>query len=516
MFEQSEAPGLPDVAKRATIRLATDAAVWQWALFACAILAALSAATAPLADPDLPMHLAVGEWIWTHRTVPYVEPFAWTRYGSPYYAYSWLAQLLYYGTMRVAGSTGLHVLAATLALATVTAGAVMARAFRLSPPAVAVIGFLSAFIADASTPFLRPQQFLFAIVPLCWACVARLKDEDRPRADALLVLLVLSALAANTHIGFVVTATPLALMMATKPLPWRALQFTTLAIVAGWFISPYAFVWPEVFHINFTPNLITTTTGVVGELRPGFTVAPLVGAALAITPLLAFPRLTPRARIVYGAWWFAGIVSFAIAFKALGPWWWCSTPLLVTVLGQLPDTITRHRAKVAALGLVFVAAALALPNVLLFPRFVGYEGTLQARQLPSIKAFAAEPIARWLESNARADFPGRLLTTFEYGSYLKWRLPALSESIDSRNIFPDSVVLSTSDSARPIRLGPWRAADVAVLPADYPLATVLDRDSAWRRIMVASPPPWAPSARRGALWVRRSWWAKASKLQPPS
>jgi hypothetical protein len=284
-----------------------------------------------------------------------------------------------------------------------------------------------------------------------------------------------------------------------------------LAIVAGWLLSPYALVWPEVFRINFTANLITTTQGVVGELRGGFSVAPLIGGTLAITPLFAFRLLTFRERLVYGAWWFAGLVAFAFAFKGLGPWWWCSTPLVVAVLDRATNSIVRRHSALAAAALVIVAATLALPNVLLFPRFVGYEGSLKARQLPSIKAFAAEPIARWMVGHARADIPGRLLTTFEYGSYLKWRLPALSESIDSRNIFPDSVVLSVSASDSPLRLGPWREADVAIFPITYPLAAVLARDPAWRQVMVAPPPPWALDSKRAGLWIRRSWWAKASK-----
>ena len=40
-------------------------------------------AVRPLADPDLPMHLSVGEWIVRHRAVPFLEPFAWTRMGEP-------------------------------------------------------------------------------------------------------------------------------------------------------------------------------------------------------------------------------------------------------------------------------------------------------------------------------------------------------------------------------------------------------------------------------------------------
>src|SRR5690606_21425270 len=42
----------------------------------------------PLSDPDLPMHLATGEWMAANRAFPTEEPFAWTRAGEPYYAYS--------------------------------------------------------------------------------------------------------------------------------------------------------------------------------------------------------------------------------------------------------------------------------------------------------------------------------------------------------------------------------------------------------------------------------------------
>jgi hypothetical protein len=53
--------------------------------------------TVPLSDADLPMHLALGEWIVRHRGVPFTEPFAWTRAGEPFFAYSWGPEVLYYG-----------------------------------------------------------------------------------------------------------------------------------------------------------------------------------------------------------------------------------------------------------------------------------------------------------------------------------------------------------------------------------------------------------------------------------
>src|SRR5579872_3455056 len=65
---------------------------------------------APLVDPDLPMHLATGAWIVQHRAVPWIEPFAWTRWGAPYYAYSWLPEILYQLLYANWGAPALRVL----------------------------------------------------------------------------------------------------------------------------------------------------------------------------------------------------------------------------------------------------------------------------------------------------------------------------------------------------------------------------------------------------------------------
>ena len=52
---------------------------WLVTWVGCALAAALWIGAAPLGDPDLPLHLAVGEWIARHHSVPFTEPFAWTR-----------------------------------------------------------------------------------------------------------------------------------------------------------------------------------------------------------------------------------------------------------------------------------------------------------------------------------------------------------------------------------------------------------------------------------------------------
>src|SRR5919107_301212 len=90
----------------------SDSSTWplpRW--LPAALLVILAAgAMAPLADPALPMHLAVGRWIVEHRAVPTTEPFAWTRPGAPYYAYSWLMQTAMYLLMHAVGPLALRLL----------------------------------------------------------------------------------------------------------------------------------------------------------------------------------------------------------------------------------------------------------------------------------------------------------------------------------------------------------------------------------------------------------------------
>ena len=96
-------------------------------------------------------------------------------------------------------------------------------------------------------------------------------------------------------------------------------------------------------------------------------------------------------------------------------------------------------------------------------------------------------------------------------------MPYLSESIDGRTIFPDSVGAPETyflPVTRTIPLPPWRAADLAIVPVSYPVSAVLDTASGWRRVaMVASQD--GPVAMIG-LWVTERWWATAGQSALPS
>jgi hypothetical protein len=470
--------------------------------------AAVWAGFAPLADPDLPMHLAVGEWIFTRQRVPFEEPFAWTRPGEPYYAYSWLAQVVFYATMRLAGPVGLHVLAAVVGASIVLAGFAAGRAMALSASRSTILGVLSIFIAMESTPFLRPQLIMHALIPLAWAAALTLARKSSRVLLPAIALWLLSALAAGVHITFLLAAAPLALLWAQGSAsdPRRELT-ASAAVLIGWFTSPYALRWPDVFALNLGYDAILSGPSPPGELSPGFAVSPLVGAALAVQPLLIERRSARTAeRLALALLWLAGLLLFARYFKGLGPWWWCALPIVCMVLSRLPSPSDR-RVELWWAALVPVALlALSPTNVRLWMATRVYEGGLEARSLPSLKGFATEPIASWLESHAVVPRGTKLLTTTSYGSYLKWRIPALSESIDTRSVFPDSVALPDVPSTAADRpLGPWQSSDLAVVPESYPVAEVLDHNPDWQRIGTAVPAPWALTAPRAGLWARRSW-----------
>ena len=78
---------------------------WPWIVGALALGCAVAGWLCPLIDPDLPVHLRTGEWILREGRFPFTEPFAWTRSGAPFFAYSWLAELLYLGAGQNPGDT---------------------------------------------------------------------------------------------------------------------------------------------------------------------------------------------------------------------------------------------------------------------------------------------------------------------------------------------------------------------------------------------------------------------------
>ncbi len=486
---------------------------WRAKLGALGVLVAISAALASLGDPDLPMHLALGQWIVAHRGVPFTEPFAWTRAGAPFYAYSWLPEVVFSAVAKAAGGVGLRVLHGALVALAGAAMLVLGRAARWSPQTSLVMAFANVIVAGSLVPSARPQILLFVLVPLAWACAYAALGAARP-ARPLVGLLAVSALAANSHLLFPLTAAPWSLVALVPRRHAGRAALVVAATVLGWLLSPYGASWVSVFALNFGPNALLTQPSPVAELWPGFltplrmTPIPFVAAlALAAIPWVA--TAAARERVVFGVAWLVGLVAFGSAVRALLVWWVLVLPMAASAVARIDAFVRPARTQPERLGRIFVVWLLCATFIISRQRFLvdGWraEDPVRAHRLPSPFHERVEPLAAWLDCH-RPRAAGRVLTGFAYGSQLTWRLPRFSMSIDSRNIFPDSVARSETyvdASSGNAPLPPWRSAELAVLPLRAPVAQVLDTAAGWRRVAVSHT-----GEGSAALWVTAAWWAR--------
>ena len=494
---------------------------WQLAFIATCIFAA--AAMRPLADPDLPIHLATGEWIVRHRAVPFVEPWAWTRAGAPFYAYSWAIELAYYLILTHVGVWGLHALHAVVLVSMCATVVYLGYVARWRPWTTIIVVGLQLFIVTGAAPYLRPQALLAIAMPLAWAIVLRARDAKRLTWE-LPVLTVISAVTANTHLLFPILAAPLVLLFAETPRERARYATVPAAIAIGWLISPYTLVWVSVFKLYFAPNAVVDPPSPIVEYRPGFTLARSGGLVSLVVPLafLAVPwlvarRLTPRERIGHGALWLGGALVFALAARGLLVWWLVIMPAVAVSLDALPAPTLPVARTAQRTSLLALAALLVVDSADNLGDPWLRAGNVSWRTLPSTTAKSIEPIAAWLDCNLRPGVRGRLVTTFNLGGYVPWRLPQLSESVDGRTFFPDSVAKAETyfpPNRAKIPLQPWRTADVAIIPFNFPVAPVLDTTRGWRRVALTSQLD--GRATIIGLWVSAGWWSRSGRPLPSS
>jgi hypothetical protein len=496
---------------------------WGVELAVLLLLLAVASAVSSLSDPDLPMHLAMGEWIVKHGALPVREPFAWTREGAPYFAYSWLLEVVMYWIHRAAGAMGLRILQGVLVTGAAGVILVLARAAGWRLWTGIILAAIQIFVMSIMAAFLRPQIVLFIAVPLAWALAYRiLLDGATPLR--LAGVFAVSALAANSHLLFPLTAAPLILLLGrgatvgaayasrareiTMTARARRLGMFALATALGWLATPYALDWIQIFQLNFAPNPLFSHPTPISELIPGILVIAhgvtsllIIAGSLALLPWIPAVRaLTGRERLAWAAAWLAGLFAFAYAVRALLIWWMLIIPLAALALEPLARAPRRgviRQAQRAALAVMVILLVLGRVGELRHPW--QKRAIRHSRSLPTRTSMQLDPVAEWLECELGAPVSGaimpikskpRAFTTFSLGTYLNWRYPALSYSIDGRNIFPDSVASAESyhlASRDTLPLGPWRTADLAIVSSRYPVAAVLDSAPGWRKAVTFPP-----------------------------
>jgi hypothetical protein len=451
-------------------------------VFFCSLLAATVARpggwTALLADGDTGWHIRTGEIVLSTGRAPLTDPFSFTRPGQPWFAWEWLADALFAQAARLGGLGAVAgVAGVVLCLASTVLFAWMLR--RGAGLWIAAGVTLAAANAASVHSLARPHVFSI----LFYTAALWMLDEDRRAHGRLLWLLIpLTALWANLHAGFVALVATLVLCAVVE----RSARYGAAAVACllaslanpyGWRL--HAHIWEYlgsswiVDHVQEfqSPNIRSENTLIFAAML-------LAAAALA----LRAPRFEGALALLWG---FAALRSarhipfFAIAAAPVlaagwAQWWRNAGPRSAWLLWwNIGQGLGARRMATLWLPLAAVAAV-AAPS--------GMRVEFPAARFPAV---AVERNALWLAPPGRMP---RILTSDQWADYLIYRLyPRQRVFFDGRSDFYGAALGSEYRDLLGAS-GDWRGAlerrgfERALLPHDWPLATMLDHEAGWRRV----------------------------------
>lgn len=204
----------------------TDPSPVSWVLICFLLFVAIRLALLGpemLGDPDTFLHVAIGDWIRLHHTVPVTDPFSYPMAGQPWVAHEWLAGLLMSYAYSAAGWYGVCVLAVLACGLTLV---ILARfLLRHVPPIYALLLVIMAFTGLESHLLARPHVLVWPLMALWVSQLIMRSEAGRLPPFWLLPVLILWA---NLHGSFtlgLLFVPPLALeaYLTAKPRSWRLL-----------------------------------------------------------------------------------------------------------------------------------------------------------------------------------------------------------------------------------------------------------------------------------------------------
>jgi hypothetical protein len=472
---------------------------------------------------DLWWHIAAGRWMWEHRSLPWTDPWSFTRAGQPWLHHEWLADLVYEGWVRLFGMNTLVywkwgvMLAGFLLL--------LRLLHRLSGHVVA--GYLASLLAVAtSMPFLdiRPQLYslLGYVVLLCLLLL-------RPRPSWLLPPLFL--VWANLHGGFFFGLMALTVVLAVtalharhSPALRRRAAGVWLASVAASLVNPYgihAFGYPLKYALDPTSPFRVVIPEWSSPFSPGGIQAPLYPAAIA-TALGAAALLwiwrawrDPRGLTLAALALTALTLAMSLRSRRFIPLFAISQSLMLApVLARLLEMAGRHlepgfgeilRHRVTRLGAPTLVAAASALWLLAHPPVPA--------AFPILTAEWSFPVGttRFIQANRLS---GKVFSEWTYGGYLQLHAPGrMKVFVDQRadTVFDAETYLRYLEVA--VGTPGWidvveaSGADYFFWPRDQGHAAALLRTGRWRKlhedrfsVLLARegvPPPEAGQAPRG-------------------
>lgn len=190
-----------------------------------------------LADGDTYWHIAAGDWMLAHGTVPRVDPFAFTTTGMIWVPHEWLAEIFFSVAYRLGGWAGVVLLTAAAAA---LAGVLLARALeRFVAPQLAYAMLLLVVLTILPTMLARPHILALPVMVSWVVGLVRARAAGRvPPLWLALVMLFWTNLHGGYMIGLAVAGALAVEAMWEDRAAWRGWALFLAATTLGACITP--------------------------------------------------------------------------------------------------------------------------------------------------------------------------------------------------------------------------------------------------------------------------------------
>lgn len=321
-------------------------------------------------DPDMPWHIAAGDWIRAHHSIPVHDPFSFSAGETPWYNISWAWDVVLSQVVDIGGLGGLRVFAAfaTASVLAFLCYSLQRRATHEDP--IKVILFLTGLVLW-NYSLARPQVMSYLLI-IAFQSLLHYAREER-RYKGLLWLPPLMVLWVNTHGAFLVGLSLLGAYgleaMLRKEWHWfPILLLTGVMTTAAIFINPYGV---EII-IATLRTLDSAITPYINEWHP-FTFGAVLSLTLYVLTLLLVSNPREKSiplvdKILTFCWLFMALTSirnFTVLVFIAAPYMVLNIEKAM-VLKPYPDVSAyKYRMRMAMLGLV-VVAVLSVPQMQAF------------------------------------------------------------------------------------------------------------------------------------------------------
>ncbi len=451
----------------------------------------------PVLDPDMWWHLAIGEAIWQHRSVHFVDPLSFTQ-PTVWVNAQWLSEALFALLERFVGIIGLE----AFALALKVAAFLFVFASLSVPPLTRV--WVTVLFAMGTLPIIggaRPQLFSFLfLAALAWwlhcqratAAEATSNGNAHPHLTGswhtFVALPLLFALWANIHSFYPLAFALLLLAVLAdwinerrdwQPVlgaQWRRKMLVALALcLVAVMLTPFGWHAPKQVLIN----IVQSSQLPIEEWKPAYAMRhPLVLLWAGLLTLwfvcLAWSPKRPDAlEILWGAFTTFNALT---GVRMIALWCLLMAPFVGAHLGQWLASSSRP-APPQWLGRTTAVLCAALAGFLFVFRFSPAE-FVKCEQ----KEYPMQAV-NWLHHNG---WTGNCLTRYDWGGYVAWRLKErVRVFVDGRADFYSPKVMRDFLTAY---FGRARWQQVL---RDYPVTLVLvPPDAPIANLLTAFPKEW--------------------------